>query len=161
MAETYGNGNTTVSISGLEEFLSEIEKRYGSKQMDKLQIEALNLSGRVAVVNLKNAVGKYANTGATRDEVVAGKPKWGVEAGTRAIKVGFAGNGSGQRWRLVHLNEFGYTPHGFYAGRSNATDSNGNAFYKPTGFHAIQDAFEQMKPQLKKVQIAALKKGLL
>ena len=61
-------------------------------------------------VNLKNAVSSYRDTGKTVIEVTTGKPR--LRGGVRTINVGWSGSGSGQRYRLVHLNEFGYTRYG-------------------------------------------------
>lgn len=149
----------TAEFEGLDDFFAEVEKKYSPRKIATVSNNALKLSSRVALVNLKKAVGAYRRTGKTVNEVVAGNPR--LRGGVRNVDVGFRGDGTGQRWRLVHLNEFGYTPHGVFAGSTNATDSNGLAFYKPRGYHAIQDAFDAMKPHIREVQIRELKKGLM
>ncbi|MFO5689582.1 hypothetical protein, partial [Klebsiella pneumoniae] len=59
----------------------------------------------------KNAVAYYKDSGATYDEVVKSNVK-GASYGIKEIDVGWRGDKS--RWRLVHLNEFGYTKSGRY-----------------------------------------------
>lgn len=150
-----------VEILGLDETLNAIEKKYGKTRMNKAKREALEVSARYAAVMLKQATGKSTRTGATRREIINGRPRL-YQMGLGEIDVGFSGDGQGQRWRLVHLTEWGYTPHGVYAGHSNASDlATHTGFYAPRGFLAITNAYNAMKPGIKRLQVATLKRYLL
>lgn len=148
----------SAKVVGLDEVLSNLDKQYGKTKVNKATKEALEVSGRLAKVRLQQAMSKFQDTGRSRKEVVSGNVK--TVNGIKKVKVGWSGDGAGQRWRLVHLNEFGYSPHGVFSGRSNATDSGGYSFYKPRGYHAIQDAFDNMVPEIKQLQITTLKRYL-
>ena len=93
---------------------------------------------------LKSAVSSYRDTGATVDEVTVGKPR--SKGGMRTISVGWDGGGSKQRYRLVHLNEFGYTRFG----RS----------YSPRGMGKVQNAFDSAKQPMKDIEKKTLEKLL-
>lgn len=57
---------------------------------------------------MQTAFNDWADTGASRDEIVINKPR--TIEGVKRIKLGW--QGSKGRWRLIHLNEFGYTKMG-------------------------------------------------
>ncbi|WP_039638795.1 hypothetical protein [Lacticaseibacillus casei] len=105
---------------------------------------ALTIAGRYAVVELKQAAASYRDTGATVNEITAGKPR--LRGGVRNIKIGWSGDGSKQRWRLVHLNEFGYTRNG--------------RTYAPRGIGKIRSSYDEMQPKLKELEAAELRKLL-
>jgi len=128
----------------MDEVLSNLEKKLGTRAVNKVSKEALNIAGRYMAVQLKSAVSSYRDTGATVNEIVVGKSK--MVGGVRKISIGWAGDGSKQRWRLVHLNEFGYTRFG----RS----------YNPRGFGKIQQAYKQSQNPMKALEKHELEKLL-
>lgn len=134
----------TVEIKGMNEVLANLEKKLGDRALSKVSNQALNVAGRYMAVQLKSAVGAYRDTGATVNEITVGKAK--KLGGVRKISIGWAGDGSKQRWRLVHLNEFGYTRFG----RS----------YNPRGFGKIQQAYKQSQSPMKELEKHELEKLL-
>lgn len=131
-----------VTITGVDEVLSKLEQKFSKAKLARVENNALKISGRYVAVNLKNAVASYRDTGATVNEVTVDDPK--MRGGVRDIKIGWAGNGSKQRWRLVHLNEFGYTRNG--------------RTYSPRGIGKIQGVYESSMPAARKLQADQLKK---
>jgi len=92
----------------VEETLRNMEKRLGEKAINKASRQAINKAAPKVEQNLKSDMVVFRDTGASIDEVVrtnATKKQTGVSA-----KIGW--NGPKERYRLVHLNEWGYTRYG-------------------------------------------------
>lgn len=145
-----------VSVRGLQETLDALEKKLGPAKVVKVSKQALKLTGKYMETEIKKAVETYRDTGATVNELVVSTPR--AKSGTVTVKVGWDGKGSDQRYRLVHLNEFGYTPHGIYANHANAVDSKGFAFYKPGGFGKIRQAYDAARQPSLELARAELRK---
>lgn len=128
----------------MDEVLANMEKKLGSRSVTRYSNEALNVAGRYMAVRLKSAVSSYRDTGATVNEVTVGQAR--LKGGVRTIKIGWDGSGSKQRYRLVHLNEFGYTRFG----RS----------YSPRGIGKVQNAYESSKQPMKALEKHELEKLL-
>ncbi len=97
-----------VNVTGVDEILKELEQRLSPSKVTRVSNQALRIVGRYGVVKLKEAVRSYRDTGATYTQVTATEPR--KSGGGRMIKIGWSGDGN--RWKLVHLNEFGYTRFG-------------------------------------------------
>lgn len=134
----------SVDVRGVDEVLAKLEEKFKPSKLAKIENEALRIAGRLMAVNLKNAVSSYRDTGKTVIEVTAGKPR--LRGGVRTINVGWSGSGSGQRYRLVHLNEFGYTRYG--------------KRYSPNGIGKIQKTFDSSKNSVKSLERHELEKLL-
>lgn len=134
----------SVNIRGMDEVLANMDKKLGSRAVAKYSNEALNVAGRYMAVRLKSAVSSYRDTGATVIEVTTGKPR--LKGGVRTIKIGWDGGGSKQRYKLVHLNEFGYTRFGRH--------------YSPRGIGKVQNAYDSSKQQMKALEKHELEKLL-
>jgi len=128
--------SSTVEIKGMDEVLAKLEAKFSKGRVSRIENNALRIAGRLMAVKLKQAVASYRDTGATVMEITVGNPKGGRTV--RKISIGWSASGSGQRWRLVHLNEFGYTRWG----RS----------YSPNGMGKIQGAFDSSKDAVKVLQ---------
>ncbi|MCZ0717832.1 HK97 gp10 family phage protein [Aerococcus kribbianus] len=96
----------SINIKGLDKVLKNMEKELGERKISRVQNKAIREAGEPFKEGLKKAVNVYADYGYTRDEVVISDPRKQAD-GKRKAKVGW--NGPHQRYRLVHLNEFGYT----------------------------------------------------
>lgn len=116
------------SVTGTEEILANLEKKLGKAKTNRVVNKALRTTADEIVLITKEAVAFYRDTGATYDEVVRGNVK-GASSGIKSIDVGWRGDMD--RWRLVHLNEFGYTRFGKYV--------------RPQGMGAIQKAADKAK----------------
>ncbi len=131
-----------VTFTGWDETIKKLEEKFSPAKVSRIENKALSVGARVIKANLKHGVASYMDTGATFNEVVAGKPR--LRSGHRSVKIGWAGDGSKQRWRLVHLNEFGYTRFG--------------RTYSPRGMGKVQSAYNSSKEAAKAAQVAELKR---
>ena len=132
----------SVEIKGMDEVLAKLDQQLGTRKLNQYQKSALTVMGRYLAVKLKSAVASYRDTGATVQEIVVSTPR--KKDGTLTLKLGWDGAGSKQRWRLVHLNEFGYT-------RSGHT-------YRPRGIGKIQKAYDSNKVKAKELGQNQLRK---
>lgn len=132
----------SVEIKGMDEVLAKLDQQLGTRKVNAYSKEALTIMGRYLAVQIKNAVASYRDTGATVQEIIVSTPR--KKDGTLTVKIGWDGMGSRQRWRLVHLNEFGYT-------RSGRT-------YRPRGIGKIQKAYDSNKVQAKELGQNQLRK---
>lgn len=132
----------SVEIKGMDEVLAKLDQQLGTRKVNAYSKEALTIMGRYLAVQIKNAVASYRDTGATVQEIVVSTPR--KKDGTLTLKLGWDGAGSKQRWRLVHLNEFGYT-------RSGHT-------YRPRGIGKIQKAYDSNKVKAKELGQNQLRK---
>lgn len=153
-----------VDIFGVDEAMKELELKFGDKAAKRLTRKALKAGGDVMLEAFEKATAEYSDgsghsTGATNEAV--------VEEGVRitnqgaSVKVGFSKNDPKERWRLVHLNELGYSAHGVFAGSNNAVHGSDNtAFQKPRGFGKLQDAWDENKGKAIEIQQAKIRKDL-
>ena len=99
-------------LKGADEILKRLESKLGDAKIKRIANRSLKDTAKEMEVTFKEAVSVYKRTGETVSSVTSG----GVSnaSGMPKIKLGF---GAGSRWRLVHLNEFGYAknhhPRGF------------------------------------------------
>lgn len=99
----------TVELRGMEAVLKAMEKQLGERKMTRVVNKTLNDAGEEFKDGLIKAVSTYSNgskesTGATAEEVVRGRSS--KRGGSHSLKVGWSGPKN--RYKLVHLNEFGY-----------------------------------------------------
>lgn len=134
----------SVEVRGMDEVLAKLEEKLSPSRISRVENAALKVAGRFIAVKLKRAVASYRDTGKTVAEITVGKPR--MRGGVRNIKVGWSGDGSGQRFRLVHLNEFGYTRNG--------------KSYSPRGIGKIQAVYDSSKEEVKALQKHELEKLL-
>lgn len=71
----------TLDIKGLEDLENKLSQKFSDRKVAKYVNNALTIAGRYAVVELKQAAASYRDTGATVNEITAGKPR---------LRVGFA-----------------------------------------------------------------------
>lgn len=116
----------SVSVKGMDKVLKNIESKLGKKRTTRVVNKALRNTGDEIVEIVKDSVSYYRKTGATVEEVVRSNVK-GSSYGIKQVSVGWRGDKD--RWRLVHLNEFGYTRYGKYV--------------RPRGMGAVQRAADK------------------
>ena len=132
----------SVKITGEADILKNIEAKLGKTRTTRVVNKALRNTGDEIVELTKDAVSSYIDTGATYDEVARSNVK-GSASGVKEIDVGWRGDMS--RWRLVHLNEFGYVRKG--------------RFVSPRGMGKVQSAadkaqqisFKRMRSELEEL----------
>lgn len=135
----------SVEITGVEEVLAKLNNKFNQAAMTRVEKRALNVAGRLVAVRLRSAVSSYKDTGATVREIKVSTPR--RKDGQVQLKVGWAGDGTKQRWRLVHLNEFGYTRNG--------------KTYSPRGLGVIKKSYDASKQTAKQLEMAELRRALL
>lgn len=96
-------------LRGFDDVLRNLEARLGDTNVKRATSSALKAVANETLEEFKGALQVYKDTGATIESTTAGRVT-GLAAGVPVVKIGF---GEGSRWRLVHLNEFGYgkNPH--------------------------------------------------
>lgn len=135
----------SVKITGVEEVLDKLEKKFSQSKMTQVEKRALSVAGKLTAIRLRTAVNSYRDTGATVREVKVSTPR--RKDGQVQLKIGWAGDGPKQRWRIVHLNEFGYTRNG--------------KTYAPRGLGVIKKAYDSSKDFATQMEIYELRKALL
>ena len=93
----------SVDIKGQKELLNEIEKRFGKKRMQEISDEALLNGAEVFVKELKKQFEQFKDTGASLEEITIADPA--TIGGVRTVRVHW--KGPKERYRIIHLNEFG------------------------------------------------------
>ena len=129
----------SVKITGEADILKNIEAKLGKAKTTRVVNKALRDTGDEIVEITKDAVSSYMDTGATYDEVVRSNVK-NSALGIKEVNVGWRGDKD--RWRLVHLNEFGYVRKG--------------RFVSPRGMGKVQGAADKAK----RVAFKRMKEGL-
>ncbi|UNF76217.1 HK97 gp10 family phage protein [Lactiplantibacillus plantarum] len=131
----------TVKFKGVDEVINKLAEKFSPAKLSRIENDALRVAGRRVAVELKNAVASYRDTGQTVLQVSVGNPH--SRGGVRTIKIGWH---AGSRWRLVHLNELGYTRFG--------------KTYHPRGMGKVQGAFDSSRGPAKALEEAELRKLL-
>lgn len=91
-------------LRGFDDVLRNIEAHLGDAKVKRATSHALKTVADETLEEFKGALQAYKDTGETIESATAGRVT-GFATGVPVVKIGF---GEGSRWRLVHLNEFGY-----------------------------------------------------
>ena len=119
----------SVEFRGFDEIQKKLQEQLSEKNLKKVTDKALLKGADVVKKELEKGLKTFEDTGATGDELVIGKPV--TKKGYRLVKLGW--NGPKERYRIVHLNEFGY-------------DRNGQRYTSELkGFGQIQKAITRSK----------------
>lgn len=119
-------------ITGMENLQKAITEACSGSNAKKIRKEALNAGGDVVVKQLKKNFESFKDTGYSQDEIMRTDAR--SKNDVQELKIGW--NGSHERWRLIHLNEFGYTKKGRQ--------------YTPRGFGVIGKTIEQAREEYTK-----------
>jgi hypothetical protein len=92
-----------VNVTGEKKMLREIENRLGKKAIQPLVDQALTKAAEVFVNELESQFQTFRDTGASIDEMTLSDPY--DFNGARTIRVHW--KGPKDRYRVIHLNEFG------------------------------------------------------
>jgi len=98
----------TVKISGAREIINNMEKVAVKNKVRKMTRNAINAGAQLVEKEVKQNIKPFRDTGATYNEVVLTNAAY--TAGQAHAKLGW--NGPKQRYRLIHLEEWGYTRKG-------------------------------------------------
>lgn len=101
------------NLKGFDDVLRNIEMHLGDTKVKRATSRALKVVASETLEEFKGALEVFKDTGETIESATVGRVT-GLAVGVPVVKIGFGG---GSRWRLVHLNEFGYAkkahPRGF------------------------------------------------
>lgn len=133
-------------FTGINEIEKALEAKFGQKKANALMKKAIGSSSNIVSDNLKNDIkavnDKGYSTGATAEEVTVGKTK--IQNYRAVAKIGW--NGPEDRYRLIHLEEFGYTRNGKQ--------------YRPPQFGMIQNSISKSSKEYEKSVKQELMKDL-
>ena len=101
------------NIKGFDDVLRNIEMHLGDTKVKRATSRALKAVANETLEEFKGVLEVFKDTGETIESATVGRVT-GLAVSVPVVKIGF---GEGSRWRLVHLNEFGYAkkahPRGF------------------------------------------------
>lgn len=85
------------------QLIRQIENRSGQEAARSISDKALLAGAKIFVKELKKQFETFKDTGASIDEITISEPMW--VKGTRTVKVHW--RGAKERYRIIHLNEWG------------------------------------------------------
>ncbi|MEB7383792.1 hypothetical protein NGC55_02700 [Staphylococcus xylosus] len=94
----------TISVKGDKEIIAYLEKKFGKSATKRITDFALTKGGQKVVQIIKRDMGSFEDTGESVSETSLSKPM--TIGGVRTVKVHW--RGPKQRYRIIHLNEFGH-----------------------------------------------------
>jgi hypothetical protein len=101
------------NLKGFDDVLRNLEMHLGDTKVKRATSRALKAVANETLEEFKGALEVFKDTGETIESATVGRVT-GLAVSVPVVKIGF---GEGARWRLVHLNEFGYAkkahPRGF------------------------------------------------
>ncbi|PCR98990.1 HK97 gp10 family phage protein [Lactococcus fujiensis] len=95
-----------MTIKGFDELQAKLREKFSEARVKAIESKALIAAADEAVVDLKQTLGQFANSGDTVEGVVHGNVS--RSSGFPVIKIG----NNGKHWRLVHLENNGFTRNG-------------------------------------------------
>ncbi|WP_436938168.1 hypothetical protein [Staphylococcus xylosus] len=94
----------TISVKGDKEIIAYLEKKFGKSATKRITDFALTKGGQKVVQIIKRDMGSFKDTGESVSETSLSKPM--TIGGVRTVKIHW--RGPKQRYRIIHLNEFGH-----------------------------------------------------
>ncbi|PTF09218.1 hypothetical protein BUY41_02565 [Staphylococcus cohnii] len=94
----------TVTVKGDKEIIAYLEKKYGRSATKRITDFALTKGGQKVVQIIKNNMKSFKDTGESVEETTVSKPM--TINGVRTVKIHW--RGPRQRYRIIHLNEYGH-----------------------------------------------------
>lgn len=93
-------------LRGVKELQNELERRFGKRQMQKITDYALTKGGGVIASIIARDMRSFSDTGKSFKSTTVSKPE--TVGGVREVKIHWNSNVSGERYRIIHLNEYGH-----------------------------------------------------
>ncbi|AOH53349.1 hypothetical protein ABE28_003215 [Peribacillus muralis] len=112
----------SVEFKGFEDIYKNLQNQLSEQALSRVTNKALIAGAKEVSKAVSDEFDDFKDTGASQDEIVIGKVT--SSNGYKSVLVGW--NGPKERYRLVHLNEFGYNRNGIKI--------------KPKGYGSIQRA---------------------
>ena len=94
----------TVTVKGDKEIIAYLEKKYGRSATKRITDFSLTKGGQKVVQIIKNNMKSFKDTGESVEETTVSKPM--TINGVRTVKIHW--RGPKQRYRIIHLNEYGH-----------------------------------------------------
>ena len=94
----------TVTVKGDKEIIAYLEKKYGKSTTKRITDFALTKGVQKVVQIIKNNMKSFKDTGESVEETTVSKPM--TINGVRTVKIHW--RGPKQRYRIIHLNEYGH-----------------------------------------------------
>ena len=94
----------TVTMKGDKEIIAYLETKYGKSATKRITDFALTKGGQKVVQIIKNNMKSFEDTGESVKETTVSKPM--TINGVRTVKIHW--RGPKQRYRIIHLNEYGH-----------------------------------------------------
>lgn len=92
-------------LSGVDEVIKALDEQFSERRSSTIQNKAVNEAAEIFKDGLAEAISVYSDTGATVGETTRSRASKKAD-GTRTSRVGWSG--PKKRYKLIHLNEFGY-----------------------------------------------------
>lgn len=131
----------TASLTGADEIMKKLEEKFNERRVASIVNSSLNEAADKYTEGLAMSIASYADTGATVSETTRSRASKKA-SGMRTVRVGW--NGPMKRYKLIHLNEFGYTRWG--------------KTYSPRGSGVIQGYIDNAGPIFYSDVLANMKK---
>lgn len=94
------------TLRGEKELLQELERRFGKRKMQKITDYALTKGGGVVASIIARDMRSFAETGKSVKSTTVSKPQ--TIGGVRQVKIHWNDGSVGERYRIIHLNEYGH-----------------------------------------------------
>ncbi|MDT0714286.1 hypothetical protein [Staphylococcus epidermidis] len=94
----------TMTLKGDKEIIAYLETKYGKSATKRITDFALTKAGNKVVSIIKGNMKSFEDTGESVEETTLSKPM--TIKGVRAVKIHW--RGPKQRYRIIHLNEYGH-----------------------------------------------------
>ncbi|AUJ73403.1 hypothetical protein SE1UMMC_03170 [Staphylococcus epidermidis] len=94
----------TITMKGDKEIIAYLEKNYGKSATKRITDFALTKAGNKVVSIIKGNMKSFEDTGESVEETTLSKPM--TIKGVRTVKIHW--RGPKQRYRIIHLNEYGH-----------------------------------------------------
>lgn len=94
----------TITMKGDKEIIAYLEKNYGKSATKRITDYALTKGGNKVVSIIKSNMKTFKDTGESVEETTLSKPM--TISGVRTVKIHW--RGPKQRYRIIHLNEYGH-----------------------------------------------------
>ncbi|MEJ7508519.1 hypothetical protein ACUW90_001943 [Staphylococcus simulans] len=135
----------SVEVKGIPQLIKQLERKFGYTKMREIEDEALNDGADHVVELLARNFEVFKDTGASIDEITKSKPTFsGVGNSARSIYIKW--EGPMDRFRIIHLNEHGYTRNGIK--------------YTPRGFGVIAKTLKQGENAYRKKIVDSLRRNI-
>ena len=134
----------SVELKGVKELERQLERRFGETAMRRKADDALEKASEYLLKELKKNFEVFKDTGASIDEMHKTKPFTAASDKLRTVVIDWVG--PMDRFRLIHLNEHGYTRNGIK--------------YTPRGMVVIAKTLESSESRYRQIIKEELRRSL-